>query len=157
MKIASRITLMFVLFLFICCPLVYADNTAAYFKLNDIEGNTTSITDFKGKKNVILFFWTTWCPFCRAEMKELNKRYAEFGKDGVALLAINVGESQSKVENFITNAGLIIPVLLDTSSATAYSYDIYGVPTYIFIDKAGKIALRENAFPAEKYKTFIAK
>lgn len=156
MKTTLRIKIAVILLLFICCPLARADNTAPYFKLNGIKGNTVKLTDYKGK-NAILFFWTTWCPFCRAELKELNRRYAEFGKDGVALLVINVGENQSKVESFIANTALVIPVFLDQSSAIAYSYDIYGVPTYVFIDKAGKIVLRENAFPAEKYKTFIAK
>ncbi|MFH1641114.1 MAG: TlpA disulfide reductase family protein [Candidatus Omnitrophota bacterium] len=124
---------------------------AVDFKLVDSENNTVSLSDLKGKP-VILFFWTTWCPFCRKELKALSDKLSDFQKDKVELLPINEGESLSKVEKFITNNGFPFRVLLDEDSAVAGSYDILGVPTYIYINKSGFISSKGHSFSQGEYQ-----
>lgn len=121
------------------------------FKLMDLENNEVSFSDFKDRA-VILFFWTTWCPFCRKELNALSEKYGGFQKDAVDLLPINVGESLSKVKRFIANKQLPFRILLDEESAVADSYDILGVPTYIYISKNGSVSSKGHSFSQGEYQ-----
>lgn len=129
---------------------------AADFKLSDINNNTVTLSSYRDKQPVFLFFWTTWCPFCRKELKLLSDKYAQLVKDGFALLAINVGEPAYKVDNFIKKYSLAFEVLLDKDAKVAYTYDILGVPTYVLVDKKGYIVFEGNRFPQENYKDLIS-
>lgn len=132
-------------------------NTAFDFRLQDLNQKTFTLSSYKDKQTVILFFWTTWCPFCRDELRILNERYLELVKDGIELLAIDIGESGYKVDRFVRNYALAFKILLDKEATVAYAYDILGVPTYIFIDKKGNIVFRSHSFPQQKYKEIISK
>ena len=64
------------------------------------------------------------------------------------LLAINIGESSTKVNDFIQSHNLSLPVLLDTKQDVAQRYNIQYIPTTFFIDKEGIIqAVKVGAFP----------
>ncbi len=131
----------------------HAEELAVDFTLEDLQGNKISLTSYKDKQPVVLFFWTTWCPFCRQELKSLSQRYPELVKEGWELLAINVGEPAQKVDNFIKNyGGLSFKVLLDKNMDVADAYNLLGVPTYILINKKGDIVFHDPSFPKEKYK-----
>jgi peroxiredoxin len=129
---------------------------ASDFSLSGLGNKHVSLSDFKGKP-VILFFWTTWCPFCGQELKALNTMQARMAKDGVALLAINVGEPFYKVENLALRYNFTFTILLDTDSTVADAYGILGVPTYIHIDKEGNIISTLHSFSDKKYKELITR
>ncbi|MDD5155593.1 MAG: TlpA disulfide reductase family protein [Candidatus Omnitrophica bacterium] len=126
------------------------------FTLKDLAQKNFTLNDYINKQPVLLFFWTTWCPFCREELKILKEKYAELAKDGLELAAINAGESSLKVERFTKDYNLPFRVLLDKDYAVSNAFDVLGVPTYILIDKKGYIRLVEHSFPKEKYKSIIA-
>lgn len=147
-------------FFSICCmqanePPVRETSLAPDFSLQDLGRNTFNLSSYRDKQPVILFFWTTWCPFCRRELKMLKDIYPQLQKDGSELLAISVGEPVYKVDNFVRGYALNFKVLLDKDIAVADAYDILGVPTYVLIDKKGRIVFRANYFPKEKYKELI--
>ena len=133
-----------------------ADTLAPQFSLLDLKGNKINLSDFKDKP-VILFFWTTWCPFCRKELKVLKDIHPDLLKEGWELLVINVGESTYKVDNFLKNYALTFKVLLDQGTAVARAYDILGVPTYILIDQKGEIVFKGHYFPEDSYKDLISR
>lgn len=133
-----------------------AEILAKDFTLLDLENKESSLSSLKGK-SVVLFFWTTWCPFCRKELKELNGMYADLKKDGIELLAIDTGEPLDKVDKFVKSYNLAFRVFLDKDMAVAESYEILGVPTYILIDKKGYIVFKDNQFPQKEYKNLILK
>ncbi|MDD5252433.1 MAG: TlpA disulfide reductase family protein [Candidatus Omnitrophota bacterium] len=114
--------------------------------LNDLGGKIVNLSSYKGKP-VILFFWTTWCPYCRSELKVLNKMHSQMEKEGVAVFAVNIGEAGYKVERFLKNYALNIRVLLDKNAQAAENYEIRGVPTYIFINKTGQVVSTEHNLP----------
>lgn len=60
---------------------------ATNFSLQDLEGNTVSLEEYRGKI-VIVNFWASWCSVCRSEKPSLEKLQAEYGKDNVVVLAI---------------------------------------------------------------------
>lgn len=123
------------------------DKLAPDFKLMDLKGKEVSLSDFKGKP-LILFFWTTWCPFCREEFPVLIDSYNDVKKKGVDILAIDIGEPKERVEKFTVNLDIPFPILLDSASTVAYAYDLLGVPTFILIDSQGKIKFHGNDFPS---------
>jgi cytochrome c biogenesis protein CcmG/thiol:disulfide interchange protein DsbE len=130
---------------------------APNFKLQDIYGNTVVLSNYKDKQTVLLLFWTTWCPFCRKQLKLVNEKYAELASDGTEVLAINIGEPVDRVADFVKSYNLTFRVLLDEHTNVAEAYELLGIPTYIIIDKKGYIRYKDYTFPAEKYKELILK
>jgi len=130
---------------------------AANFKLQDIYKNEYTLSSYKDKQSVLLFFFTTWCPFCRKELSKLNDRYLELARYGFELFAINVGEPIEKVDKFAKSYSLAFKILLDKDTSVAQAYEILGVPTYILIDKKGRIVSTGNTFPEREYKELIPK
>jgi peroxiredoxin len=130
---------------------------AADFKLPDTQGQSATLSDYKDTKVVLLLFWTTWCPFCRKELKLLNEKYAELASEGTRVLAINIGEPLERVADFAQRYNLLFRVLLDENSEVAAAYKLLGIPTYIIIDQQGYIRYRDYTFPAKEYKELTAR
>ena len=117
------------------------------FELQNLDGQSISLSDLKGKP-VLVNFWATRCPPCVSEMPYIQEIYDEWSGKGLILLAINIGESSSKVEQFLQDHNLSLPVLLDTGKVVARRYNIRGIPTTFFIDKDGIIQEKIiGAFP----------
>lgn len=154
-KRLTIVTLAVTCFLFLSGSIIKGDSSAPDFKLQDLKQNTITLRDYRNRKAVVLFFWTTWCPFCRKEIKTLNNHYSRFAGDGVELFAVNIGEHPDKVGKFIKGFSLLYQVLLDTGGDVARSYGIQGVPTYIFINKKGEVTYRGYYFPEPQYKALI--
>jgi peroxiredoxin len=150
-----------ILFLLIFIPGIFQACLAAQpeaapdFTLEDRYGKSLTLSSYKNKQPVLLFFWTTWCPYCREQVKTLNKLYPKLLKDGIEVLALNLKESPERVEGFLKNYEVKYPVLLDSKSLVSYSYDIVGIPTYLLINKKGYIVFRDNYFPQEEYKNLL--
>ena len=122
---------------------------APNFQLPNLGGQSVSLSDFQGKP-VLINFWASWCPPCRIEMPYIQEVFEEWSGQGLVVLAINIGESSSKVKEFMENHALSFPVLLDMQGKVAEQYNvlIWGIPTTFFIDKDGIIqAIRVGIFP----------
>jgi len=131
------------------------ETIAPNFNLKDLARNTVTLSQYKGKHDVLLFFWTTWCPYCRKGLKVLNEKHAQLLKDGVEILAINVSEPAEKVDSFVKKSALTFKTLLDPDADVAMSYKLLGFPTYIIVDKEGYIRFAGFSFPDEEYKDLI--
>jgi len=119
------------------------------FQLPNLEGQAMSLSDFRGKP-VLVNFWATWCPPCRAEMPYLQQVYEEWSYKGLVVLAINIGESPPTVKDFIQSGNFSFPVLLDINQDIALEYNIRGIPTTFLIDKDGIIqAIKVGAFSSK--------
>ncbi|MCL6573598.1 MAG: redoxin domain-containing protein [Bacillus sp. (in: Bacteria)] len=114
---------------------------AADFSLKTVDGKDTKLSTYKGKK-VILNFWATWCPPCKAEMPHMENFYEENQVNDVVILAVNLtaGETkQSNVLKFIKDYGLTFPVLMDTDGNVGNMYQAISIPTTYIIDTKGII------------------
>jgi len=131
------------------------DTLAPNFQLKDLAGNTVTLSEYKGKQDVLLFFWATWCPYCRKGLKVLNEKHTQLSKDGVEILAINANEPAVKVDSFVRYYALTFKILLDLGADVAETYKILGFPTYILVDKEGYIRSMGYSFPEEEYKDLI--
>ena len=110
------------------------------FELSGLDGQAVSLSGLRGNP-VLINFWATWCEPCRFEMPFIQEIYEGWtGKTpSLVILAINLGESPSRVGRFMESYGLSFPVLFDTSQDVTAKYNIRGIPTTFFIDKDGII------------------
>jgi len=113
-------------------------DAAPDFELVDLEGNTHRLSDYRGE-GVFLNFWGTWCAPCKEEMPHMEKLHHEFGGDGVNILAINIKESNLKVEQFRDQYGLTFPIALDKTESVKEIYNFTPLPTTFLINKDGEI------------------
>lgn len=124
--------------------------------LYDLDGNTVKLSDFKGKP-LVLWFWTTWCPYCRHAASELNNIYPELKLSGIELIGINVDEHREKIIKFLKSYPMDFKVLQDRDADCAFLFGVIGVPTYVLIDRNGKLQFKQNYFPGEEYKQLLLK
>jgi len=107
------------------------------FRLTDLGGQARALSDYRGKP-LLLNFWASWCPPCRAEMPDLERFYQLHG-DQIGLLGVNWGESQATVLVFLTKLKISYPSLLDEGGTAFVKYQLTGIPTSFFIDAQGLI------------------
>lgn len=108
------------------------------FELTTLDGETVQLSDYKGKR-VMLNFWATWCPPCRAEMPDMEK--FQKNKD-VQVLAVNLTETESNQDNvqkFVDELNLTLTTPLDDQSAVSNEYKVMAYPTTYMIDSNGRI------------------
>ncbi|ADQ05160.1 alkyl hydroperoxide reductase/ Thiol specific antioxidant/ Mal allergen [Caldicellulosiruptor owensensis OL] len=125
------------------------------FKLVSVDGKEFSLSDFRGKK-VLLNFFATWCPPCRAEIPDFERFHRE-NKD-VVLIGINIQEDKATVEEFLSLMGVTYPVLLDRDGKVSAQFGIEGIPTTFLIDENGKIVAKNvGMMTYEQLKKFAGK
>ena len=123
--------------------------TAVNFELDSLTGDPVALDDYKGDV-IVMNFWATWCPPCRAEMPGLNRFYETHRDDGVVILAINAQESVETVRPFIDANGFTFPVLLDLHGQVAQQYSTRSFPTTFIIDREGTIQHVQTGEISEK-------
>ena len=116
--------------------LMLTGRPAADFTLKSLDGEPTQLSSLQGKV-VVLDFWATWCPPCRAELPSIDKLSSEFaGK--VEFLGVNDEESAT-VKGFLKKAGYTFPVLMDGKRQVHRTYGIRAIPVLLVIDRHGVI------------------
>lgn len=113
------------------------------FILTDLNGRKFRLSDFKGKKPVLIIFSTTWCPSCREEIPHFKEIHETYAKRGLLIVNIDIQESNKKVARFTARNGLPYRVLLDEEGDVSGIYDIRGVPSMVLIDQNGNILCRQ--------------
>jgi thiol-disulfide isomerase/thioredoxin len=115
--------------------------SAPAFDLKDPEGRPQRLTDYRGKP-LILNFWATWCPPCLEEMPSLERAAKALAGDGIAVVAINVGEDAKAVAAFLEDQPITISLPMDNDTKVAQSYHMKGLPATFVIDADGRIVFR---------------
>ncbi len=118
-------------------PAPAVGHPAPDFSLTTLSGEPFTLSGLRGTP-VVLNFWATWCPPCRAELPELqgaNERLA----GQVAIIGVNQAEAPADVSRFVAGLGLTFPVPLDVDAATSRLYAVRSLPTTFFIDRQGII------------------
>ena len=115
------------------------DNALApEFTLDDLEGNQVTLSDFRGSV-VLIYFWATWCPACRSGMPAIEQFYQEHKSEGVEVIGVAVYESESKAREFVQQGGYSWTFAVDGSGEVTRSYEVFVLPTSIFVDRDGLI------------------
>lgn len=122
-------------------------NKAANFTFA-VDGKETNFKEFVNGKYVLLNFWATWCPPCRAEIPDLIEISKEMQDDlvvvGVALeKTANASDAIKKVDEFAEKSGIPYANFVADGDARAALAEAYGgiafIPQTFLIDKEGNI------------------
>lgn len=118
------------------------------FELTTVTGKRVKLSDYEGKK-VILNFWASWCPPCKAEMPHMENYYkANKDLDNVEILAVNMTTTERRgvpnVEKFVNGYGLTFPVPLDAENEVTRAYKVISPPTTYIINTDGTISHKES-------------
>ncbi|MCB2016070.1 MAG: TlpA family protein disulfide reductase [Hydrogenophaga sp.] len=107
------------------------------FEALSLENTPVRLSDFKGKV-LLLNFWATWCPPCRAELPSMQALGEWYGGDKVAVLAVNYQEAGRTVRRFLASSGLKLSVAMDANGAITRAWGIQAFPTTVLIDRQGR-------------------
>jgi len=118
------------------------------FTLESISGDTVTLSDIAAEQPVILLFWATWCPYCKALMPHIQSIRLEYGEE-VKVLAVHFRDDKGDPAAFIENAGYDFTVLRNGND-TAKLYDVWGTPGLLIIDRERRI--RFNLYELPKYE-----
>lgn len=115
------------------------------FELKTLDGKTIRLSDYKGKK-VVLNFWASWCPPCKAEMPHMENYYkTKANEQNVEIIAVNLTNAEigsnklEKVKNFVNEYGITFLIPLDENGEVGNTYQTITIPTSYMIDTNGLI------------------
>ncbi len=119
-------------------------STKLNFVLQDTNGNSISLTNFRGKV-IILDFWDTWCPPCDREIPDFIKLYSQYKDRGFQMVGIALArKGVGAVKDYMKEKGVNYPVLIGTREILKAYGCCRGIPTTYTLNKKGEI-----------YKTYV--
>ncbi|MEX2223914.1 MAG: TlpA disulfide reductase family protein [Candidatus Rokuibacteriota bacterium] len=112
------------------------------FSLPKVDGGKMALGDHKGKV-VLVYFWATWCGYCRKELPVAIEKVTRARKgQPFTVLAVSIEEPKDLVAGYVKGAGVTSPVLLDGDGAVAREYRVRATPTAIVIGRDGRLVAR---------------
>jgi peroxiredoxin len=118
--------------------LLEVGDMARNFYLQNLEGDTVSLEDFRGQP-VLVNFWATWCAPCRLEMPALQASQEAYQEDGLVVLAVNDQETPDEIAQFVEELDLSLTTLVDQKGIVSELYNVFNFPTTYFVDGDGVI------------------
>ncbi|SFF45237.1 Peroxiredoxin [Paenibacillus algorifonticola] len=135
---------------------IHEGEIAPNFKLSSLDNEEMSLTELKGKR-VLLNFWATWCPPCRAEMPHIEKFHEEYKDQNVVVIGINLSYTEDSIEDvltFLRKYNVTFPILKDEKARVADLFAIRSYPTTYMIDTSGVIRQKfQGAITYDTMKT----
>jgi len=113
------------------------DIAKADFTLKDLHNKKWTLSELRGKI-VLVNFWATWCPPCRAEMPNLDIIYTHYAPEGLVILSIT-DENPFTVNSFLQGKSYHPPVLIDAGDAVHKQFHVTGIPQTFVFDREGKL------------------
>lgn len=111
---------------------------APQLALENIKGETQSLTDFNGQV-LLVNNWATWCPPCKAEMPTLKEYYETHAQEGFTIIAIEAGDGKEEVLQFAETLELSFPIWLDPEGASINAFRNGSLPNSYVIDREGTV------------------
>ena len=124
-------------------PVAAVNRPAPTFTLSSLSGQPVNLSDYRGKV-VMLNFWWSGCEPCREETPALQAAYQKLVDQGLVIVGVNVRGNErsgpngiSDVKNFVDTYKVTYPIVLDEQGEVDRNYQIYVLPTTVFIDQNG--------------------
>jgi len=122
---------------------------APEFTLPDLNAKSSSFSEIRAGKNAILFFWATWCPHCRTQIKEIQANQEQFLSQNIEIILIDIGEQKQQIVSYLKAAGVTLNVYLDQDGQVSDQYKIFGLPTFVFVNQQGIVTAVEHHLPKD--------
>lgn len=135
------------LLLLLACSPLHASELMKYegdplpdFTLSDLQGESHSLSDYRGKA-VMVNFWATYCGPCIKEIPSMQRLQEKLGAERFAILAVNMAEERADIEAFLKKHDIRVnfPLLLNPEGDVVESWMITAVPTTFIVDPEGNI------------------
>ncbi len=125
------------------------NSAAPDFELQNTKGSNVSLSQVEGQGPVLLYFWATWCHYCKATRPDIIKM--KKANPDLQVLAINVGsgDSLAKVQRYEEDNPAPFTVLYDSDSKVTRSYKVEGIPHFVLLDKTGAVKYSGNRLPSD--------
>lgn len=111
------------------------------FALEDTDGKTHRLSDYRGKV-ILVNFWATWCPPCVKEMPAMQRLRTKLGEKAFRILALNVADDEESVRDFVHKAKLNFSILMDREGAVGRDWRVYALPASFVLNAKGDITHR---------------
>jgi thiol-disulfide isomerase/thioredoxin len=126
-----------------------AATAAPEWQLNDPDGKAVKLSDFKGKV-VILDFWATWCPPCRAEIPGFISLQKQYAAQGLTVVGVSLDtDGASVVKSFMKRVGMNYPVVIGDEKIASNYGGITAIPTTFVLDRNGNIVTSHQGYASQ--------
>ncbi|MEN3043952.1 MAG: TlpA disulfide reductase family protein [Candidatus Hydrothermales bacterium] len=140
-----------------------AKKRAPNFTLMTIDGYIFNLSEHLGKKVIIIDFWATWCPPCRAEIPGFVRLYEKYKEQGLLIVGISLDMGENALEivrNFSKEYNINYPVMMGDRETVNKFGGIRAIPTTFIINRKGEIVekivgYRDESFFENKIKSLL--
>lgn len=115
-----------------------------------LNGPMLAAAHFEGRVTV-LYWWASWCPFCREQTPEMQKLWARHGPQGLRMLGISIDAKAETAQQHWSRNGFTFPTTLSSEELARAFPRPRGVPATAVIDRQGRVAQVERGqmFPED--------
>lgn len=124
---------------------IYHAPDAPPLRLPDLDGHDHDLRDYRGEV-VLINFWASWCPPCVHEMPSMQRLEDHLRDRGFRILAVNIGESEDTIREFLDQIGTDFIILLDPRSESLRDWRAMAYPSSYIVDREG--SMRYSLFGA---------
>lgn len=126
-----------------------AAQPAPDFTLKSTDAKSFTLSQYKGQKPVLIYFFATWCHFCQAMGPKVaalkqNPKYSD-----LAILAVDVGSGDSFEKAKLYAKDKPYTVLYDEGTKVTRTYGVEGIPNIVLVDKKGEIKYQGSELPED--------
>ncbi len=113
------------------------------FQITTLDGRELRLSDLRGSI-VMVDFWSSWCPPCRAEALVLAEAYERWSEIGVEFVGISIWDNEEDVIDFIKRHNITYPNGIDNDGSIAVEFGVKGIPEKFFVNPKGEIVRKVN-------------
>lgn len=121
---------------------------APVVEFSSLFGETFTFPANDSTKPTLLYFWATWCPYCKKATPKVVNLHTQYG-DVIDVLAVNVGinDSVANTNRYMTDYGITFPVAFDHDHHISQAYGVFGTPVFVIVSQSGQLLYRGHRYP----------
>ncbi len=127
----------------------FPGDKAIDFTLKTLDGTSVNLSKLRHGKNVLIFFWASWCKDSKSSLPEIQEAFKTFDHSKLEIVGINtdVRDSIAHAKNFQKENDVKFTLLYDSGSEVSNKYMVMGTPRFFLVNKDGIIVHSSGEFP----------